>query len=137
MANSLSEAIIISAIGLAVVFLALLSLIILIKFLNFFVSWRKRDVSIGESCNVEDEEALEEPMSSVSANVTPRPDDGLEEIAILAATMYLAMEPASDGNLGDKRTVLPFSSETSILWRVQGRRDLMATQGNPRVVWRR
>jgi len=137
MADSLSEAITISAIGFGVVFLALLLLIILIKLLNFFVSWRNRDVSIGESCNIEDEKALEEPMPSVSANMTPRPDDGLEEIAILAATMYLAMEPASDGNLGDKRIVLPFSSETSILWRVQGRRDLMATQGSSKVGWRR
>lgn len=132
--NSLAEVGEVSAIGLAVVFLSLLLLFILIKLLDLTVLLRNRNEVVDEEYEIQKIEAIDKTMATVPAVVVPNEDDLLEEIAVLAATMYLAMEPAASISA---RINLPLPASDSIIWRVQGRRDLMATQGSSRIGWRR
>ena len=132
--NSLVEAVTVSLIGVGVVFFSLLLLFILIKLLDYTVSLGNRNKVVDEKYEIEKVEAIDKPMATVPAVVGPHEDDLLEEIAVLAATMFLAMEPAANISA---RINLPLPASDSILWRVQGRRDLMATQGSFRIGWRR
>ena len=132
--NSLAEAAIISGIGLGVVFCSLLLLFILIKILGYTVSLGNRNKVVDETYEIQNVEAIDKTMATVPEAVGPHQDDMLEEIAVLAATMYLAMEPATSMRT---RINLPLPVSNSILWRVQGRRDLMTTQGSFRIGWRR
>ena len=132
--NSLAEAAIISGIGLGVVFCSLLLLFILIKILDYTVSLGNRNKVVDETYEIQNVEAIDKTVATVPEAVGPHQDDMLEEIAVLAATMYLAMEPATSMHT---RINLPLPVSNSILWRVQGRRDLMTTQGSFRIGWRR
>jgi Na+-transporting methylmalonyl-CoA/oxaloacetate decarboxylase gamma subunit len=132
--DSLVESALVSVVGLGVVFTALLLLFILIKLLDYTVLFGNRKKVVDQKYEIQKIEAIDKTMNIVPAVVTPHQDDLLEEIAVLAATMYLAMEPAASIGL---RINLPLPASDSILWRVQGRRDLMATQGSFRIGWRR
>jgi len=132
--NSLAEAATISGIGLGVVFVSLFLLFILIKILGYTVSLGNRNKVVDETYEIQNAEAIDKTMATVPEAVGPHQDDMLEEIAVLAATMYLAMEPATSMRT---RINLPLPVSNSILWRVQGRRDLMTTQGSFRIGWRR
>ena len=124
----------VSAIALGIIFAALLLLFILIKLLDYTVLLRNRKKVVDQEYEIQKIEAIDKTMNIVPAVVAPHQDDLLEEIAVLAATMYLAMEPAASIGL---RINLPLPASDSFLWRVQGRRDLMATQGSFRIGWRR
>ena len=132
--DSLAESALVSFIGLGVVFVALLLLFIVIKILDYTVLLGNRKKIVDQKYEIQKIEAIDKPMTTLPAVVAPHEDDLLEEIAVLAATMYLAMEPAASMGL---RINLPLPASDSILWRVQGRRDLMATQGSFRIGWRR
>ena len=60
-------------------------------------------------------------------------DDELEQVAVLAAAMAMAM----DAELETWPVRLSLPTRASAVWRYQGRLDLMQGQGRPLHGWRR
>ena len=72
-------------------------------------------------------------VAAPPAPALPPTDDELEQVAVLAAAMAMAM----DAEFEAWPVRLPLPVRASAVWRYQGRLDLMQGQGRPLAGWRR